>query len=227
MEAQYAAREFRIDGEILHVLGLQLFLSDRGILKQSRAEIVADGKKYIDDLYNAKALTEDPSGVFSETRFSGYGGLGMNEAETPEYRELFDYLREKRQRAFEDTYAAKAVDLLGEMKADVQQFYRHVSYTASGDSIYGGTPLLAKLDPDAFIDALLSLHPSEQHIVMMALKGRYDHGQLNRDLKDERTWLEAIRERLLARARAMKPISRYRIEMHVQWYVDELLSKKP
>ena len=56
MEAQFAAREFMIQGEILHVLGLRIALSGMKVLKVSRAQLVLDGKKYIDDVYNRKTL---------------------------------------------------------------------------------------------------------------------------------------------------------------------------
>lgn len=41
MERQFKQREFVVDGEILHVLGLRLFLADQGVLKLSRAEAFA------------------------------------------------------------------------------------------------------------------------------------------------------------------------------------------
>lgn len=225
MEEQYAARQFTVEGEILHVLGLRLFLSDRGVVKQSRADVVTDGKRYIDDLYKAKTLKLEKPDSFSETRFDGFGGLGIHESKTPEYRELFAYLKQTRQRALEDTYPEKAVDLLGEMKRDVQEFYRQVCYSTGGDGSYAGIPVFARLDPDAFIDSLLALHPSEQHVVFMALKARYEHGRLDRELPEERVWLEAVRDKLLSRAALMKPMSGHRVEQHVSWYLKPVLGK--
>jgi hypothetical protein len=168
----------------------------------------------------------DPPSAFSETRFDGYGGLGINESKTAEYRELFTYLNDVRQKAFEDTYTEKARDVLDEMHRDVQQFYRRLSYSSGGHGEYASVPVLAKLDPDAFLDAFLSLHPSGQHVVMMALKGRFEHGRLERDLSAERPWLDKVRDNLLARARTMKPMSRCRLENHVAWYINPVLQKE-
>jgi hypothetical protein len=223
MEVQYAAREFTIDGEILHVLGLRLLLADRGAISKSRREVLEDGKKYIDELYQTKTLHIDPPGTFSETRFDGYGGLGIHESKTAEYKELFTYLKATRQKAFEDTYAAKAIDILDELKRDVQQFYRRLCYSGHGNGEYASIPVLAKIDPDAFLDTLLSLRPSDQHVAMMALKARFEHGRLDRELPDERPWLEKVRDDLLARARSMKPMSRHRVESHVTWYIKPVL----
>lgn len=104
MEAQFRDRAFTRDGEILHVFGLRLFLSDRSILPFSRSEIVAQNKKYVDGLYAAKRFTTAPPDVFSEIRFQGWGGLGIHEHETAEYKELFSYLMEVMQRTVEETY---------------------------------------------------------------------------------------------------------------------------
>ncbi len=226
MEAQYAAREFTIDGEILHVLGLRLLLAKQGAINKSRQEILEDGKNYIDELYRARRLHVDPPGTFSETRFDGYGGLGIHESNTAEYKELFACLKGARQKAFEDTYAAKATDVLAVLKRDVQQFYRLLCYSDKGSGEYANIPVLAKLDPDVFLDTMLSLHPSDQHHAMMALKARFEHGRLERDLPNERPWLEKIRDNLLARLKSMKPMSRYRVENQARWYINPILQDK-
>ena len=82
MEEQFKKREFVIHGEILHVLGLRLFLADQGILKLARADVAAEGKQYIDDLYAAKILQAPSFDDSSEIRFQGWGGLGICEHET-------------------------------------------------------------------------------------------------------------------------------------------------
>ena len=76
VESQFERREFVVGGEILHVLGLRLFLADQGILKLTRADVLAAGKQYIDALYSAKKLP-GPPGDSSELRFQGWGGLGL------------------------------------------------------------------------------------------------------------------------------------------------------
>ena len=219
MEAQFAAREFTLQGEILHVLGLRLLLADIKILEATRAQLVEDGKQYIDDVYERKTLELPPTDDFTEVRFDGYGGLGISESQTPEYKELFAYLRNKTQRAIEDTYPKKAVDLLKEMQTDVQLFYRHLCLTNSSENIYYRTPILASLDPDTFVAALLKLHPTEQHTVMMIFKARYEHGQLERDLKEEKAWVKIVRDKLLAHAETMTPVGKYRVKNHVEWYM--------
>lgn len=218
VKEQFEDRAFTIEGEILHVLGLQLFLSDIGVLKSSRSQVVDDGKRYIDDLYKTKKLEATQSDDFS-FRFDGYGGLGIQSADTPEYRELFNYLRDTSARAIRDTYPAKASELVQLMKTDVQMFYRRLCLTNSKDNIYYNTPLLASLDPEKFVESMLDLPPPEQHIVFMMFKSRYDHGHLDSDLLAERAWAESVKIELLEASEASGPITGGRIKMHIEHYM--------
>lgn len=219
MNEQFEKREFTKDGEILHVFGLRLFLSDRGILPISRAEVVAQGKQYLDEVYAMKALELPPAGEFSEIRFQGWGGLGIHENDTAEYKELFHYLTAKTQRSVEDTYPQKAINLLSEMTSDVGSFYRHVSLTHDDSDQYIRAPVLARLAVDDFVNAFLSLHPNAQHVVMMALKGRYEHGQLDRDLTEEKPWILSVRNVLEKRLPTLSQISQYRLRKNIDWYL--------
>ncbi|WP_420133869.1 P-loop NTPase fold protein [Rhodopseudomonas sp.] len=215
MSEQFEARAFTQAGEILHVFGLMLFLADQGVLTDTRLEIVEEGKKYIDDLYKAKKL--EIVDAYHETQFEGWGGLGIYECKTTEYRELFLHLVEALQSAGRDRYPQIAQDLLSKMQSEVQEFYRGV--VVGGGSQYVGVPVLATLDVSRFVDVFLSLHPSDQHVVMMALKGRYEHGQLERDLRDEKPWIIALREALLERGSKLEPIGTLRIQRQTEWYL--------
>lgn len=218
---QFEQRAFAIEGEILHVLGLQLFLSDIGVIKSSKRQVVDDGKRYIDDLYKTKKVEAMQSDDYSLC-FDGYGGLGIQSADTSEYRELFDYLRETGEKALRDTYPQKATELVQLMRTDVQLFYRRLCLTNSADNIYYNTPLLGSLDPEKFVQAVLYLSIAEQHIVFMMFKSRYDHGQLDNDLSGERAWAEAVKRKLLDTCESSGPITGKRIKMRVDHYMREI-----
>src|SRR5690606_8627517 len=137
--------KFTLDGEILHVFGLRLLLSRNGAIDLSLAEVVEDGKRYIDDLSAANRLQTDP---FSATRYDGYGGLGIHENNTPEYNDLFRYLKDARQKAFEDTFSTKSQLVLETLKADAQHFYHLICHSGEGGGEFANIPVLAKLDPN-------------------------------------------------------------------------------
>jgi hypothetical protein len=182
MEEQFIAREFSTPGEILHVFGLRLFLSRIELLGRSLAEVTAEGKSYIDDLYAMKRLEPSPLNDFSEVRFGGYDGLGIHEQGTPEYKELFAYLQQKQKQVSEDGFPEKALALLSEMETDPHLFFRRVCVTNDGDNVYYRVPVLASIDPDVFVFSILKSHPAHQRTIMMALHSRYEHGRLQNEL---------------------------------------------
>jgi hypothetical protein len=207
----------------LHVFGLRFFLSDAGILKFSRAEIAAQGKNYVDELYKRKLLARDVD-AFSEIRFGGYGGLGIHENKTDEYREIFAYLQQRGKQALEDSYPNKGIVLLNEMKSDPSLFFRRVCLTNSEDNIYCRVPILASIDSDAFVSSFLGLLPAHQRTVMMALNSRYEHGALDRDLASEKDWLRSVTSKLVEKAAAMSEIGKYRLLKNIEWHITPILS---
>lgn len=218
MEKQFADREFTIEGEILHVFGLRLMLSEIGAIKATKAQVVDAGKTYVDDLYKAKQIDTRPRDDYS-FRYDGFGGLGIQSSETEEYRELFGYLEKMIQRAVQDTYPDKALELVELMQTDIQLFYRRLCLTNSSDSLYYDTPLLNSVSVETFLKRLLTLHPSDQHAVFMMFKSRYDHNRLTGDLADERSWAEAIKTELLKTAETSAPITAMRLRYHINYYM--------
>ncbi|WP_316168417.1 MULTISPECIES: P-loop NTPase fold protein [unclassified Bradyrhizobium] len=226
METQFKQRAFTVDGEILHVCGLRLFLADQGILKLSKAEIVAECKQYINDLYEAGKLRTPATDEASEIRFQGWGGLGICEYNTAEYKELFEHLMATIQRAIVDTYPDKAKQLLSEMTSDVDAFYRRVSLSHADASRYVRAPVLSKMPVDGFVQAFVALHPTAQRVVMVALKGRYEYGRLDQTLKEERPWITAVHDALVKRLPGLSTISQRRLRMHLEWY-DQIIKPEP
>jgi hypothetical protein len=224
MEEQFAAREFSVPGEILHVLGLRLLLFRIEVLRKSKAEVISEGKSYIDDLYAKKRLppllTDD---IFSEVRFGGFAGLGMFERDTPEFQELFSYLQQKQRQAAEDTYPERGLSLLSEMKADPHLFFRRICVTNSADNLYYRIPILASIDPTAFVSSILECHPADQRTIMMALRSRYEHGGLQRELAPEKAWLSAVRDKLIENAAGLPPIGKYRLMEAIRAFINPVV----
>lgn len=226
VERQYSAREFTINGEILHVFGLRLWLSNIGVLPQPRAEILEEGKAYVDDLYREDRLEPLAADDFLELRFSSYGGLGVHEADTPEYRELHEYLIDRLKKAETDRYPERATELLNELQTAPELYVRRLCVTSSADSIYCHVPILASIDPGRFVDLVLQQSPSRQRVILMAFKARYEHGQLKGELAAEAPWLQRVRDRLLSAATSMSHLGKHRTGLFVQWYLDPFLEEE-
>lgn len=220
MERQFVDREVTEPGEILHIFGNRLWLADEHLIDASREDVVAQGKRYIDDLYEQKRLEPQGDG---ELRPNGYGGLGINENKTPEYLDLFDYMQSKQLKATEDSYPNHGVNLLREMESDPELFYRRLNYTASDDNIFARKPVLAAIDPDVFVASLLKLPPIAQRTVLTAFKGRYGSGMLSHELAAEKTWLAAVRDSLLKAADSLSKIGKLRASTIAEWYLNKYI----
>jgi KAP family P-loop domain len=223
MERQFCAREWVIAGELLHAFGIRLWLSDVGALDKNRSKIVSDGKAYVDDLYNQKRLDLSKTDVFDDIRFGAYAGLGIRENETPEYRELFDYLAEKRRQATTDQYPERGLELLKEMETDPNLYFRRLCVTNTNDSIFYNIPILASINAGKFVESVLRQSPEHQRIVMSAFKSRYENGRLQNELSSERPWLEVVGEKFAVAVADAPLIKKYRVNKLVEWYITPFL----
>jgi hypothetical protein len=224
MEKAFESREYTVSGEILHVFGLRLWLSKIGAIDKTREQVVAEAKSYLDELYaQGRIESASPIDSFTEARFEGYGGLGMHESDTSEYRELFAYLKAKRQAAYTDNYPQIADDLMTHMMTNLPQFVRLITLTHDGGNDFYNLPVLALAYPEKFVTTFLGLQATQQRTVLIALKGRYEDGRIDHELAQERPWVERVRTLLDAAASSMSPISKYRLRQSVKYGLDEAL----
>ena len=224
MERAFAAYEFTITGEVLHVFGLRLWLSAIGAISRTKTEVIAECRSYVDYLYESgKIELPSPDEGFSDFPFQAYGGLGIHEATTPEYQELSDYLDEKRRIADVDRRPKIAEELLANMADDPSLFLRRVCLTNHDENELYDVPVLASLDPQRFVDVLLGLHPARQRTVVLALKARYEHGRIDGDLAAERDWATSVRNLAHVAGDRMAPISKQRLQGLVTDGLDKVL----
>jgi hypothetical protein len=226
MEKQFADRQFVLPGEMIQVFGLQLFLSSIGVLNKTREQIVADAKQYMDDVFSAKPeqiqLKTDLSAWDRQT----YDGLGVFDNETPELRQLFDNLVEHNKKAIENTYPAKAKELMREMETDPSLYARRLCLTNSEENIYYDIPILSYIDPGSFVQTVLRQPESHQRIIFTGFKGRYQNGALSDRLPREIDWLTTVKDKFVEAAKKMSPIGKYRLLQNVEYGIESAFPPK-
>ena len=225
MERQFTNKEFVVPGEILHVIGLRLWLSDITILKLERSQILDQARNYVQYLYDKKQLPPKNNKVF-ESRYleSGYGGLGLFENEKSDFREFYQHLDEMRVNVEIDLYPEQAERLLQEMESDTALFYRRINWTNdANDNIYANTPLLATTPPESFVARVLNLPSADRTRVIAALHSRYDSGYLDGVLANEREWFFAVYEEFLSSATKLTPIGQWSLSNAVRHYLSTLV----
>lgn len=217
MEQQFLQRKFVHPGELLQVFGLRLVLAKMGVLNKNSAELVSEGKRYIDDLYSAKTLepleVHEAQGTLA---WGGYGGLGIHEGESTELRELDAYLEEKRKKTAVDRYPDDALVLLKEMSDDPYLYVRRICLTNSEDNLYYRIPILSAINLDQFIEVLLQQSPQNQALILRAFKSRYEHGGLRASLAPEQRWLASVHDKLRKRLQRMSPMGKYRLSRWIE-----------
>lgn len=222
MEDKFKSRSYMEQGEILHVLGLRLTLSEQGLIPFDKKTVVGQGKDYINDLKAQAKLAAFKKDLGED--FRAHAGLGFSSRDTAEFRELLAYLLQQQNQVLQDSFPALGDELLVEMAADHNLFWRRINYSNTGDTRYADTPILASIPAEQFVKRVLALPASHTHSVMSGVSNRYQHGGLAKDLKAERPWLEEVRRILLDEAAKAEPVKATRIKQLTSWTIGKVLN---
>lgn len=224
MNEQFEQREFSTAGEILHVVGLQLYLSNIGAIDYTRPQIVEHAKAYIDDARHLRKLELRKMGWDSDLTLGSYGGLGLYERDTEEMGEILHYLRDAQIGAVEDSYPEKAEKLLRELQSAPELFVRRITNNST-DSTYPLDAVLAYIRADDFVGALLDLKALDQLNVLRGLDHRYESLRLQNELRGEKEWLQEVLSQLCAAAdSAASPLTKARLNKIVGWTIEKRFS---
>lgn len=222
MESKFKDRSYVERGEILHVFGLRLTLSEQGLIPFDKKSVVGQGKDYIDEPKAQSKLNAYRKDLGED--FRAHSGLGFSSRETAEFRELLTYILDQEDQVLQDSYPSLGEELLDEMVADENLFWRRINYSNTGDSLYANTPILAHIPPKRFVDSVLALPASKSHSAMRAVSDRYKNGGLAKELKTERPWLEEVRKLMLDEANKADPVKATRIKQLTAWTIGKALT---
>ena len=225
MEQQFTAREFVIPGLILQVIGLRLWLSRISVLAKTEDEVAQECEAYLDDLYAAGKVEPLPFAYSPSDPFDGYAGLGIHSdsAKFPMLRQKLQSLREATKK---NTYPAIGAELIHLMSADPELFFRRLCSTNSSDNLYTRVPVLATIAPTDFVDTLLRQRPDAQKKIMTVFRSRYDAGELESSLGEEKAWLVSVEEKLKAALPGLSKIGQERISRFMEWFMPRLAVQK-
>lgn len=224
VEKQFAARSERDPAVLYHMFGILLRASDIGALTKTRAEILLDGKAYVDEIArDGKILASvERSGEVNALR--GSSGLGFTEENSSEFNEFVKYYLGASNRASEASYATRARALLDRAKKEPQEFLFDLCVNNVRASPYYETPLLAALPPSEFVTKVVSLPAQGQISVFSMFKGRYEFNRLENVLAPEKPWLAEVRSLLLEAMCSARPMTRSRILAMIASDLDPFVS---
>lgn len=198
MEQQFRKREVTDSGEMLHIFCLRMMMAENGISERTVDQVVDESMAYINDLLNERRLPPRGSDWRWYDEFSrSHGGFAywVSDANADHFRAIWDHLVAAREEALRQTFPEVQKALLNMVREDSKAFFEAVSPTNNGHNPYAMIPLLHEIPASDFVDAWLAGKQENWRNVDHALQNRFSHGQLERDLQDEKNWaLEILRE---------------------------------
>ncbi|MEW4468388.1 P-loop NTPase fold protein [Parasphingorhabdus sp. JC815] len=215
MQSQFDERSVTNIGEFLHIAALRLMMAEQNVSGRSMDEETNLSLKYIDDLLSegrlpAESLEYEPF----DRLFQAYGGYSYWTSDTtkPHFDEICKHVKNAQQQALKDTYPDHAKEILRLLKEEPSSIYQTISPSNYETNPLAHIPILAEISPKSFVDAWLDGPRSSWQLTMLALDNRYEHGQLERHLRDERPWLIEVEREMDVRIDAAVGLDAFRLK---------------
>jgi len=205
---------------IKHLAGLFIRLSDISLIPISKPSVLGVFKTYVDYLFENNHLPSELNDHKFELDTDSWGGLGFAGRDIKEYEQFEEYLNEKIELYKVQCMPNIAGELLELMQSDVDLFTLKLILCNREENLYYKTPILNDIDPNTFVETLLSLPGDKFRRVGYMFKERYSIKQFNENLLIELEWLKKI-ELLLEHQQieSKGKLSGYRISLLVNGYI--------
>lgn len=225
-EQDFDARAFRDEKEILHVIGLSLWLSRLGLPGWEDATLVGKVERYITDVYGSgEAKPEEVAVSTVDLGIGGAYGLGFMNSDDARFEELARYQQQQRAAWRRRAYPSIGAQLLRLMTEDSETFLRDVCFTNGGRARFAHLGVLKEIPANQFAQVLVNAPYGDRKNVAIAISLRYERLVGEPELVAELPWLREVQRHLHERAKALPPIARDHLTRLVRLYVDKTLTQ--
>jgi hypothetical protein len=184
--------DFRSSGELLHVCGALLKLSEINVYASSAKEIAAKAKKNIDALKKSgELLTERREQSIDHLSWSGRMFHGR---ESATFRDILDYIKTSTTEAVTCSYPNVAAELVLLARAETEKFGEALRFRNGTPGPYYNVPILKYFDPHQFAALLSDLDAPKLKTICHMLQSRYEGKPP--ELRDEKQWLDQLKSQL-------------------------------
>lgn len=213
-------------GVIKHIIGIFLRLSSAGLCKRTTADILTQGRQYINKLQNKHVLKQDSKTHQLLFERDSYVGLQFMACDSHEFKEFCDYIEKAVDTSIIKSMPDAAKDLLNTMSSDFDRFVSMIIDSNTKTISYYEVPIFKYISPSSFVRAFMKLEPENMRRTAFVFEKRYTDGFYINKLLDELPWLKSIRELLEKEAvRRRGKVSGYLVKAFVESYVDKIISK--
>lgn len=226
VNSEWRAKAYADIGVVKHVAGLLLWLSDIGLYRESKDQILAFSKQYVDQLKQQGHLLQRNTRRLFTFDDDSWGGLGFHSKDDDSFKELIKYISDKEKEAVLESYTSEATALLQLMKEDTDKFFRSLILCNHEDNRFYEVPILAYISPSDFVNAFLELTPDQRRTVAYVFEERYKFHQFNEKLTSEVAFLKEI-ILLLEKAKTDRSgkMSAYTIGLVIDKYLKKAVAK--
>lgn len=195
VELEYQTRRFDDIGEVKHVFGILLNLSDTGLLNKSKQEILSSAKDYINDLNRSNKIPPAKSSIHYDKFHDNYNNTIFAGFDLPEFTQFSSYVDSIQESIRIKQLPNDAKKLIDIMLSDHRKFYQMICLNDDVDSEYCAVPIFNHMDISYFTSKLFSMIPEDQRFVLLTLKQRYKIiNENNKGLLSEIVWLKKLQE---------------------------------
>jgi hypothetical protein len=225
-DEDFENRRYTEDGEVMHIAGLCLWISDIGQPGWPADTVIARLEKYIDDVYAERPGSSNdvlPASTL-HLDFGGAYGLGYRYAGTPRFNGIATYLGKMAGAWRQRGLPLLAKELLDLLARDSDAFLRQVCVTAAGPSTYARHPVMIAIAPDDLVAAFVSQNAEGRKDIMVALAIRYEHLHIHPgELIAERPWMREVYTKLTAYLNSLDPIPRAALKERVEHFLKDIV----
>jgi hypothetical protein len=226
VDSEWRAKTYIEIGVIKHVAGLLLWLSDIGLYWESKDQILAFSRQYVDFLKEQGHLLSCKPEQVGLIDDESWGGLGYRSIKDADFQEFLKYISRKKEEALLESYASEAVSLLKLMKNETDKFFRTLILSNHEDNRFYEVPILTYVRPNDFVKIFLELIPDQRRIVAYVFKERYKFSGFNTILARELVFLKEIKVLLEKEAATRKgKMSGHTIGLVVDRYLNNAITR--
>jgi KAP family P-loop domain len=211
VESRYQGKEYKELGEIKHILGLLLHLSNIGFISRSKENLLQEAKDCIDSL--AKEIPEKLAKY--QKNNDGYYGFSYFCVQEEYFKELSLYIEQISRKTTEESLPKLADNLLKIMNEDIPTFgeiiignKRHAAdymkTIATPVSTYPAIifypvsteilPVLAYVDKNAFVNTFVATGREERDFILDCMNKRYAREESRKLMEQEFQWINSVHD---------------------------------
>lgn len=220
---------YRIDGEILHVFAILIDYAYRGWIEEKAANLLQQGKGYLDALVEKDQLELKWASLDSLTPRRGYQSMGFSGENRVEFKELVKHLATRAGEVLTKRAHGEIPTLLGLMEKSPQEFVRLLCPIGSNTGDLWRIPVLASIPAEEFAKKLLSIHPRSLVNLALVFAERYRLALQSTALDAEAAWLGELKQALKDASNASPPITQHQINYVIEQIdlgIDQLSKSK-